>query len=214
MCPMPASSKASQEAYSHLTMRCPLTCLIAPGLSSCQRRGSGMMLARRAMAPATTGHATEVPDRVRHPCESDRPRTRVPYVKISGFTLPYPSGSSHEVMPREEKSASLPSSSTPPTPITSGWSACRLRASHRCTSRGTLAGAFGGSCAMSSPTRKDEVQVRTKERLTGFISVPQIGPELPIPETITTLAETTSSTLRMNGRSAKSGPCSMRALSA
>ena len=59
--------------------------------------------------------------------------------------------------------ASRPSSSMPPTPSTSGWSA-------------------------------------------GFINVPQSGPELPIPETISTLCAATSFTFCVNGWSAKSGP--------
>eukprot|EP00966_Prymnesium_polylepis_P017761 409233-Prymnesium_polylepis.1 len=66
-------------------------------------------------------------------------------------------------MPRDEKSESEPSSSTPPTASTSGMSA-------------------------------------------GFMSVPQSGPELPIPDTTRILAAAASSTLSMKGWSAESGP--------
>lgn len=48
-----------------------------------------MHLAKSVTAPATTGEATLVPERVRQlPLILD-PRTAEPYVTISGFTRPY-----------------------------------------------------------------------------------------------------------------------------
>jgi hypothetical protein len=48
------------------------------GLSSCQRRASGIVLASSAAAPATTGHATEVPESARQPPLMPEPLTREP----------------------------------------------------------------------------------------------------------------------------------------
>ena len=47
-------------------------------------RGSGTTLASRQTAPATTGDATEVPDRLRQPPWMRLPRTSRPYATTSG----------------------------------------------------------------------------------------------------------------------------------
>lgn len=63
-------------------------CLILAGLITSPRCKTP--LANRVTAPATTGDATLVPDKVRQPLFMFDPLTVEPYVTISGFTLPYP----------------------------------------------------------------------------------------------------------------------------
>jgi hypothetical protein len=81
------------------------TCRIDAGLSISHLLSSGTVLARSATAPATTGEATEVPDRTLHPPRMLDPRTACPNATMSGLTRPEPKGSSHVVIPREEKLA-------------------------------------------------------------------------------------------------------------
>ena len=90
---------------------------------ACQRRAAGTADARRATPPATTGDATDVPLRARHPSPILEPMTSRPYATTSGLTRPVPRGSSQVVMPRDEKAAIASSQPMPPTPITSGASA-------------------------------------------------------------------------------------------
>lgn len=54
-------------------------------------------LANRATAPVTTGEATLVPLRDRHPEWRADPRTPLLYVTMSGLTRPYPYGNSYRI---------------------------------------------------------------------------------------------------------------------
>ena len=80
---------------------------MTPGFSISHRRSRGTTDARSVTAPATTGDATDVPERLRHPPAIFDPITSRPYATMSGFTLPYPCGSSCVDIPRELKLAIL-----------------------------------------------------------------------------------------------------------
>jgi hypothetical protein len=66
-----------------------IACFILAGLMTFQRIDSGITLASRQTAPATTGLATLVPERLLHPEFILDPIISLPYATISGFTLPY-----------------------------------------------------------------------------------------------------------------------------
>ena len=72
-------------------------------------RSSSIVDARSVTAPATTGEATEVPERLRHPPRILLPMASLPYATTSGLILPYPFGSSCVVIPRLENGAIFPS---------------------------------------------------------------------------------------------------------
>ena len=73
-----------------------------------------MLEASRATAPATTGEAAEVPVCALQPDGTLLPMTLVAKATTSGFTRPYPAGSSQVVIPRLLKGAMLSSRSTRP----------------------------------------------------------------------------------------------------
>ena len=82
-----------------------------------------MMELSNTAAPAATGDATDVPESARQPSPTLLPQIPSPYVTISGFTRPYPLGSSIVVIPRELKCAMASASVMPPTPMMSKLSA-------------------------------------------------------------------------------------------
>ena len=66
------------------------TCFMLAGFITIFLSYSGTELAKRAIAPVTTGDATLVPDKALHPPLILDPCTLWPYANTSGLALPYP----------------------------------------------------------------------------------------------------------------------------
>src|SRR3989338_2863008 len=84
---------------------CTMTCLMrAIFIRSCLIC-AGILLISSVNTPVATGDATLVPLSTAHPLNLPVPRTRCPYVTISGLTRPYPFDNSLVVTPRDENDA-------------------------------------------------------------------------------------------------------------